>query len=68
MKISTFWVVTLPTLLSTPEDIVFESNPKEISKQFFGGLNPDDIVGFYTDKESALKIGKKLLKKCKRNA
>ena len=54
MKISSLWVVTKPTPRSTMQDICFRVElPLDLYKQFVGGLNPDDIVAFYDNQNSA---------------
>ena len=65
MKISSFWVVTKPTNLSTLEDIVFRSTPQEIGLQFLGGLKPTNVVAFYEDEFSAVEKGKLLIHRAK---
>ena len=66
MKISSFWVVIKPTVLSTLNDIVFRSTPQDIGLQFLGGLKPEDIVAFYDDEDSAKTKGKILIHKMQR--
>ena len=54
MKISSLWVVTKPTPYSTMNDICFRVElPKGLYHQFMGGLNPDDVVAFYDNQNSA---------------
>lgn len=59
-----FWVVTKPTNVSTLGDIIFECDIKGLGNQFRGGLNSDDIVGWY-DKETATRIATDLMRKIK---
>ena len=59
-----FWVVTIPTSESELGDILFETDIKGLGNQFRGGLNSDDIVGWY-DKETATQIATDLMNKIK---
>lgn len=61
-QIDDFWVVTLPkTVDATMRDICFLSTPSAIGLQFKGGLECGEILGFYTDRESATEAAKGLL-------
>ena len=54
MKINSLWVVTKPTSRSTLQDICFRVElPHDLYRQFTGGLNPDDVVAFYDNQNSA---------------
>lgn len=53
MKISSFWVVTYPTKISTIDDICFRCTPQEFIRQAKGGLEEDNIVAVYEDEFSA---------------
>ena len=61
MKIKTFWVVTYPSDISTLQDICFEVDAQSIYLQFKGGLDPEDIYSFYTDRRSAETAAKWLM-------
>lgn len=54
MKISRLWIVTKPTKNSTLDDICFQTDLKEgLCRQYKGGLDPKDIVGFWDDESQA---------------
>ena len=54
MKIKKLWVVTKPTLWSTMDDVCFEIDLFfGLFTQYNGGLNPNDVFGFYDNKIEA---------------
>jgi predicted RNase H-related nuclease YkuK (DUF458 family) len=53
MKLNRIWVVTIPTQSSTLQDICFFVDAVSLAKQFKGGLEPESIYAFYTDKKEA---------------
>ena len=61
MQISKLWIVTRPSRFSTLEDVCFEADFKRLYLQVLGGLNPDDVVGMYADKQSAQDTAKRLI-------
>ena len=61
-EIGAFWVVEMPTLNSTIDDICFEcKDVAYFANQVKGGLNPEDIKGIFTKEPKAKKLGEKLL-------
>ena len=57
MEIYALWVVTKPTADAELQDICFKTDlPRGLYLQFMGGLEPDEIVGFYTDQKSAEEV------------
>ncbi len=61
MKIKTIWVVTNPNKISTLEDICFEVTMGQLSRQFLGGLRPEEILATFTDGEEAFKYARKAM-------
>ena len=60
--ITTLWIVTRPTRLSTLADICFETTlPDGLYNQFMGGLHPFNIVGCYISAEDAKREAERLL-------
>jgi len=48
MKITTLWIVTIPTDTSTLDDICFECDINALALEIRGGLNPHGVYGIYT--------------------
>lgn len=61
MRITRFWIVTKPNVLSTIDDICFETDMIGLEKQFKGGLKAEDIFGTYTEESQAKKDSRTLL-------
>ena len=62
MKIQTLWVVTKPGPESELGDICFETDANGLALQFLGGLKPDEIHAFYTERKEAEKEAIRILK------
>lgn len=56
-----FWVVTWPTEYSTGEDILFNATLQTLEYQFRGGLEADEIAGFFLDQSKAERLANSLL-------
>ncbi len=56
-----FWVVTVPTPLSTVEDISFRCNFARFACQIRGGLHEDAIVGIFAEEADARDAAERLL-------
>ena len=54
MKLETFWIVTEAHPISTLADICFQTDARGFALQVKGGLEPDEIVGLFTDEGRAL--------------
>ena len=51
---SRFWLVTKPTPSSIMQDICFECDIDKYALQIMGSLHPNDIVGIYAEKATAI--------------
>ena len=56
-----FWVVTMPTRLSTVPDICFESSVAGMMLQARGGLDTDAILGIYRSEQEAQDVAERLI-------
>lgn len=61
MKITKFWMVTLPAPQSELGDICFETDAKGFALQLKGGLDADTIHAVYTDRGEAEKEANRIL-------
>jgi len=61
-EIGKFWVVIKSTEFSELEDILFEADIFDMYLQIKGGLNPQDIIGLYKNKNKAKNKAIELLK------
>ena len=62
-EVGKFFVVTKPKNKDTTiDDIVFESDVFYFANQIRGGLNFEDIIGFYKQKSDARRVGTEALK------
>ncbi len=60
-ELGSFWVVTMPTDLSTLGDVLFEANVAGMMLQALGGLRPDQIVGVSRSRENAEYVARQVL-------
>lgn len=51
-----FWVVTKPSTHSEFGDIIFTTDLPGLQRQFKGGLDAENIIGIYSDKDEAISI------------
>lgn len=56
-----FWIVTKPTQNSELGDCCFDVDFRQFALQIRGGLNIQDIVGFFADGDAARKTATRLL-------
>lgn len=56
-----FWVVTWPTDYSTYDDILFNATLQTLEYQFKGGLEADEIAGFFVDQYKAEKFARQVM-------
>jgi hypothetical protein len=60
-EVGKFWVVTYPTINSLIQDICFESDVVYFANQMRGGLEMEEVYGFYKNEFDATKKAKELL-------
>lgn len=65
MKLTSIWIVTKPTRVSTVEDICFNTDAPGLALQFKGGLDPESIHAFYTSEQEAKGAAQWLILKAK---
>lgn len=59
-EVGKFWMLTVPNKNSTLDDCLIELDLFDFILQLRGGLDPEDIVGFYKEKEKPTEIFKDL--------
>ena len=60
-EVGKFWVVTYPTPNSLIQDICFESDVVYFANQMRGGLEMEEVYGFYKNESDAIAKAKELL-------
>ena len=60
-EIGNFWVVTAASDVSELEDIMFKATVGRMMIQSRGGLDPEDVLGIFKDKNSALEMANRIL-------
>ena len=50
------WIVTRARSTSTLGDILFQADPQRFAQQIRGGLNPDEILGWFDSHSEANQI------------
>ena len=50
------WIVTKATKSSTLEDVLYQATPYELALQIKGGLEPDEIIGWFDNASEANQI------------
>ncbi len=50
------WIVTKATVNSTLIDVLFQATPRDFALQVRGGLDPDEIVGWFDSHSEANQI------------
>lgn len=61
-EVGAFWVVEIPTLNSTIDDIIFEcKDVAYYANQVRGGMSENNVKGIFKNEAKAKKMGEKLL-------
>jgi hypothetical protein len=61
MNNTTIYLTLKPSPISEFADVFVKANPQELKQLFIGGLDPDEITGFYLDENIAREIALKSL-------
>lgn len=62
MKLDKIWMVTKPKKESELVDVCAEIEMEKLYLQYLGGLREDEVVGFFTHKEEAVKVARALMR------
>lgn len=54
--LGTLWIVTRASSISTLADICFRASPRDFALQIRGGLEPDEILGWFDNASEANQI------------